>query len=200
MANLANVYPNEYKEEPRYELIDGVIVLMSPRPSLRHIQVIRSIFNIFNRYLKKGKSCEVFFEGLDVNLTKDNTFIPDLIVVCNKDIIKSDGIYGAPDLVVEVLSPTTSGYDRGHKKYVYGKSGVKEYWIVDTNNYSVEVYLPQDGRLELDDIYTIIPAWMLKKMEKEGKEKPPYNFKTTLFDDLIINIEEVFEDILPDDY
>ena len=188
-----------YKEELKIELIGGVLVTMSPRPNFNHLKTIRSIFRIFDNYLI-DKDCDVYFDGADVYLSEQDRFVPDLIVVCDDSIIKDDGVYGAPDLVVEVLSPSTFNHDRGRKKDVYGKSGVKEYWIVDPKNFSIEIYLPADGRMELMATYTIFPTWMLGKMEEEGAKKPPYTFSPSLFPGLEINIEEVFEDILPDDY
>lgn len=63
------------------------------------------------------------------------------MVVCNKDIIKKDGVHGVPDLIVEVISPSTAKKDKGYKKDLYETCGVKEYWLVDTDNRSIEVYL-----------------------------------------------------------
>lgn len=179
-----------YDEVP-YELLDGKIVYMTPRPSTTHNMAITNISAIFHNYLK-GKNCIPFSDGVDVFLDENNNVIPDVIIVCNPEIVKNDGIYGAPDLVVEVLSPTTANNDKGYKKKLYGKHGVKEYWIIDTNNKSVEVYLQENGILELDNIYSIYPDYILIKMNQEEKEKIIKRFKTSLFDDLIINIEDVF--------
>ena len=196
MTNLAHQYqfPFEYCGGPETEMIDGVIVAMAPTPNLSHQRAARSLRNIFSKYLK-GKSCELF-DNFAVHLSEENYFVPDMMVVCNKDIIKNNGIHGAPDLVVEILSPSTAKYDKGRKMDIYGECGVKEYWLVDTANHAIEVYLPKDGRLKLDDIYAIYPDWMLEMMSDETKAKIPMQFKTSLFDDLLISVEEVFEDIL----
>lgn len=79
--------------------------MMSPRPAVNHNRVITNISRIFSTYLRT-KRCESFSDGIGVHLAEKNIMIPD--VVCNRDIIKSNGIYGAPDLVVEVLSPSTA--------------------------------------------------------------------------------------------
>lgn len=186
MDNLVH----DYYSMP-YELLDGEIVYMSPRPSTIHNIAISNISTIFNNYLK-GKKCIPFSDGVDVFLDEKNNVIPDFMVVCNSDFVKNAGIYGAPDLVVEVLSPTTAKNDKGYKKKIYGKHGVKEYWIVDTNSKSVEIYLLENGILDLDTIYSIYPDYVLNKMIQEEKDKIVKQFKTSLFDDLLINIEDVF--------
>lgn len=150
MDNLA--YINDRNIKIKTELIDGKIFMMSPRPRVEHATVCTNIASEFRSYLK-GKTCRAFCDGVDVFLDENNRFIPDTMIVCNPDIIKHDGIYGAPDLVVEVLSKTTAKNDRSKKKYTYAKYGVKEYWIVDTWSKSVEVYYNQDSWFILDNIY-----------------------------------------------
>ena len=132
-----------YQAEPWEEKLNGQIILMSPRPSVNHNQLIGNIYHIFRSYLK-GKACKAFTDGVDVFLTDKDNVIPDAMIVCNKDIIKPDGIHGAPDLVVEVLSPSTAKNDRGYKKDLYEAAGVKEYWIVDPTMRSIEAYLLSD--------------------------------------------------------
>ena len=100
-ANLA------CQEKPWEEKLNGQIILMSPRPSINHNRVVGNIYHIFRTYLK-GKTCEGFCDGVDVFITEENNVIPDAMIICNKDIIKPDGIHGAPDLIAEVLSPSTA--------------------------------------------------------------------------------------------
>ena len=109
MSNLA--YTDDYKE--RFELIDGKIIMMSPRPRIAHSRALGNIFREFSIYLK-GKKCEAFADGVDVYLDEKNHFIPDVMIICNKDIITDLNIQGAPDLVVEVLSPSTAKNDKGY--------------------------------------------------------------------------------------
>lgn len=104
-----------FEEAPWEELIDGKAVLMSPRPAVNHNFVSGSIYGIFHHYLR-GKRCTPFADGTDLYLTEDNRFVPDCMIVCDKDKIHTDGVHGAPDLVVEVLSPSTAKNDKGHKK------------------------------------------------------------------------------------
>jgi len=188
-----------YRDEFKIELIGGVLTAMSPRPNFIHMSAIRSIFRVLDSRLIDG-GCEVFFDGLDVFLSPADRFIPDLIVVCDKSIIKNDGIHGAPDLVVEVLSPGTQRFDRGRKKDVYGLAGVKEYWIVDTNSFSIEVYLQDNGVMKLDNVYAICPTHYLEGLAREGKPMPPYIFSPSIFPNISIDIEEVFKGIVPENY
>ncbi len=99
MSNSNLAYEMEYREE----LIDGKIVAMSPRPGWNHISIAANIYNLFANYLH-GKKCTAIPDGCDLFLTKEDRFVPDMMVVCDRDKIKTDGVHGAPDLVVEVLS------------------------------------------------------------------------------------------------
>jgi Uma2 family endonuclease len=136
-----------------------------------------------------------YTDGVDLYLTDKDRFIPDMMVVCNRDIIKRDGIYGAPDLVVEVLSFSTRNYDRGHKKDTYERCGVREYWIVDIESHSVEVYLLVDGKFRLDYTYIEIPDVDLKRMEPEERDAIRKEIRTSLYEDLLIPVEDVFSNV-----
>jgi Uma2 family endonuclease len=177
-------------EETPHEIIDGKIVSMPPSASSSHSAIILNLARIFSNYLL-GKPCRLFSE-LDVRLTKENTFKPDLMVVCDRGKIKHTHILGAPDLVVEVLSPKTARHDRFHKLKTYGECGVREYWIVSPNEKTVEVYLLSGKSLELNEIYTHFPSDVLDEMPPEEKADLAFEFKTSLFDDLIIKLEDVF--------
>lgn len=85
-----------FKEEPRYEIINGKTVMMSPSSAVNHNTIITNITRIFGNYLD-GKRCRNFSDGVDVHLDDKNTVIPDAMIICNRDIIKNDGIYGAPE-------------------------------------------------------------------------------------------------------
>ncbi len=118
------------------------------------------------------------------------------MIICNRDIIKRDGVYGAPDLIVEVLSPSTARRDRGDKKTLYEQHGVQEYWIISPDEKSVEVYLLKDGKYELDDVYTVIPDGDWEEMTEEEKSEVALNLKVSLYDDFIINVKDVFENVI----
>lgn len=177
-----------YQEEPLDELLNGKIVVMASL-SINHNQTVGNIYLIFRNYLR-GKKCEVFSNGVDVHLTDHDRVIPDVMIVCNKNIIRPDGIHGAPDLIVEVLSPSTAKNDKGYKKDLYERSGVKEYWIVDPAMRSIEAYLWKGGRYILKDFYGLFPdnLGLTEKEMAESKKEIP----VSLYNDLIIPLEEIF--------
>jgi len=182
-----------YQEERREELIGGKVVMMAPA-SAEHVYTAGSIYNIFKNYLK-GKNCIPFSDGLLVHLTDENKFVPDMMVVCDRSKIKSDGVHGAPDLVVEVLSPSTAKDDRTRKKEVYEACGVPEYWLVSPTDKSIEVYLLESGKYILHDVYTVRPDWVLKQMTDEERAAIVTEFKCHLYDDLIIRLDDIFGDL-----
>lgn len=187
--NLA--YQEDFEQKRRREIIDGQLVMTSPRPTVNHNHIMGNIYRVFSNYLY-GKPCAPFSDGVDLFLDEKNRFVPDFMVVCDPDKIKNNGVHGAPDLVVEVLSPSTAKNDRGLKKEAYGRCGVKEYWIVSPEDKTVEVYLPAEGRLELHEVYALYPGWQWEQLTEEEKAATPLRFQCSLFDDLDIVLEDVF--------
>ena len=185
----------QYEDEIWDEMIDGKIVAMSPRPAVNHNIISGNIYHIFKTYLS-GKKCVPFGDGTDLYLTPKDRFVPDGMIVCKRDQIKPKGVYGAPDLVIEVLSPSTAKNDRGYKKRVYGTCGIPEYWIVSPSEKAVYVYLLQDGQYNLDNVYSLYPDYMLTKMTEEEQAAIPTEFQCSLFSDLVIRLENIFEDTL----
>ena len=181
-----------YREESREELIGGQVVAMSPSPSVNHNRVASNIFYLFRHHLK-GRKCEPFADGTDLYLTEEDIYVPDFMVVCDPDKVKQDGVHGAPDLVVEVLSPSTAKNDRGRKKDVYEACGVQEYWIVSSTDKLVEQYLLHNGRFELHAVYALHPDWVLKKMSDKERAEAVTEFQCSLYDDLTIRLEDVFD-------
>ena len=180
--NLARV---EYQ---RNELLNGRLVMMSPRPTYNHNRIASNIYRILSDYLE-GKKCEPFSDGIDLYLSKKDRFIPDGMIVCDPNKIKSRGVFGAPDLVVEVLSPSTAKNDRGYKKDAYAKYGVKEYWIAVPETKSIEQYLLTDGQLLLNEIYTIPPDYFTEEECAEFVQE----FRCSLYDDLLIKLADIFK-------
>ena len=131
-------YEDYYKwdDDNRWELIDGVPYLMAPAPSYRHQSVSVELTRQLSNFLKENP-CKVLAAPVDVRLNaddKDDTVVqPDIIVVCDEAKFEKSGrsVVGAPDFVVEILSPSTAKRDWITKKKLYQKYGVKEYWIVD---------------------------------------------------------------------
>jgi Uma2 family endonuclease len=114
------------------ELINGIIY-MSPAPLLNHQDTLLSLGSLMFNFVKRKKLGKIYVAPVDVYLNSKNAYQPDIVFVSeqNKGILKGDGIYGAPDLVVEILSPGTKSVDLTKKKSVYEKSGVKEYWVIE---------------------------------------------------------------------
>lgn len=188
MDNLA------YQEPPRVEMIEGKTYLMSPRPRGKHNRAAFNIATIFANYLR-GKSCMAFDDGTEVYLDNKNTYIPDAMIVCNRSIIKNNGIYGAPDLVVEVLSPSTARYDRGAKMCHYAAAGVKEYWIVSTQEKMVEVYHNKGGHFEIDETYSVYYDWELQQMNEKERAAAKTAIPVSLYDDFFVSLDDVFRDV-----
>lgn len=135
----------------RVELIRGKLIKMSPAPNNIHQEILFNLngllYNLFH-----GSPCKVYPAPFDVVLPvplaqKDTTVVqPDFSIVCDMAKLDGHGCKGAPDLVVEILSPGNSQYDLRVKFDVYEESGVREYWIVDPHNRSVLLYILQEGK------------------------------------------------------
>lgn len=194
-SNLA--CQEDYSDPRREELHNGQVVMMAPSPNMNHNFIASNIYDIFKGHLR-GKKCRVIYDGSDVYLTEEDVFVPDVMVVCDRNKIKWNGVHGAPDLVVEVLSPGTAKRDRGYKKDVYEKSGVGEYWIVSPQERSIEVYLLEEGHYRLDGAYTLVPEKMLREMKEKDRKEIISQFQCSLYDDLTIDLEDVFDDLLED--
>ena len=159
----------KFEDELPKETISGRLVMMAT-PTLNHNIVSGNVYHTFGDYLR-GKPCMPFHDNTKVFLEKDERYIPDVMVVCDRDKLRRKGVYGAPDLVVEVLSPATRRNDRGRKKDVYEKHGVREYWIIDPKGQSVEQYVLENGRFVLRDIYTRDSGEMFEDGDEYADER-----------------------------
>jgi Uma2 family endonuclease len=126
---------------PFFQLIEGHLI-MSASPNLIHQRVITKTLHLLQTYLIENSIGEVFVGPFDVYLTEDNVFEPDLLYVSNEraHIISDAGVVGAPDLAVEVLSPSTGKYDRNEKRAAYQEAGVKELWLIYPTPKRLEQY------------------------------------------------------------
>jgi Uma2 family endonuclease len=126
---------------PYFQVIEGELI-MSPAPGYFHQNIVLNLAVILRQYLAKNPLGEVAMAPLDVFLDDTNVVQPDLIFIskAHKSRITSQGIEGAPDLVVEVLSPSTALYDEGAKRKVYARAGVQELWLVNPDDKTVAVY------------------------------------------------------------
>ena len=140
----------EWNDGKRWELFEGIPYAMSPAPTWRHQGIVGNLHMQLAVFLK-GKSCKVFPAPIDVRLNADaydDTVVqPDITVVCDLSKLDDKGsCTGAPTMVIEVLSPSTSKKDRSTKMRLYQKAGVCEYWIVDPDSYTIMVHILENGK------------------------------------------------------
>ena len=130
----------------RYEIIAGVLY-MTPAPGTGHQSVSARLVTFLVTHVEFAGLGRVFAAPVDVELAPDTVVQPDIVVVlsANLDRITPSRIIGAPDLVVEILSPGTAGYDRREKQDAYARAGVGEYWIVDPGAQTVELLTLEQG-------------------------------------------------------
>ena len=134
-----------------YQLIGGELIMV-PAPLPYHQKVSKRLEYLLYEYAElKQKLGEVYYAPIDVYLEEEETYQPDIIFISNErlEIIKEDKIEGSPDIVIEILSPSTAYYDLVHKKEIYARHGVKEYWIVDPMEKKIEVYENKNGEFAL---------------------------------------------------
>ena len=144
----------------RIELIDGEAVMMS-LPSTVHQKISGELFRQLANFLE-GKKCEVFSAPFGVRLFEkdgdspenvDTMVEPDISVICDRDKLDRHGCKGAPDLIVEILSPSTQRRDRLIKLELYQRAGVREYWLVSPEEQTVQVLLFTNGLLLPRELY-----------------------------------------------
>ncbi|MDR1239257.1 MAG: Uma2 family endonuclease [Treponema sp.] len=159
----------EWDEGERYEIIDGEACMMSS-PARIHQEVCMALSAILYDYLK-GKTCKVYAAPFAVRLfpvedQSDHTVVePDISVVCDPSKLDDRGCNGAPDFIVEILSPSTARYDRIVKFNKYREAGVREYWIVDPEEKAVFVHTLKDGQYTTsvyDDSAGTVPVQTLR--------------------------------------
>lgn len=133
-----------------YELINGEIVKKSA-PSPKHQKASGKLFRALSAFVEQKQLGEVLYAPLDVFLGDYNSLQPDLLFVAKarEEITTDNGVEGAPDLIIEILSPSTMKNDRGDKMKIYRQHQVREYWIVDPKNQSIEVYQHQNNDYDL---------------------------------------------------
>ena len=148
-----------WRDDIRYELIDGVAYAMAPAPTRVHQEVLLELARqVANALL--SKQCQVYVAPFDVRLPKededdevvDTVVQPDLSVICDPGKLDERGCRGAPDWIVEVLSSATAGHDHIVKRAVYERSGVREYWLVHPVDRIVTVYRLEGGRYGVPEV------------------------------------------------
>ena len=165
----------------RIELIKGKIWKMSPAPSSRHQVISGTLFGFLWQHFRKSP-CQVFTAPFDITFTKEEekkqaktVLQPDISIICDPNKIDKRGCNGAPDLVVEILSPGNSRREMRHKYEIYEEYGVQEYWVVRPYEENVQIFSLVDGKfIGRQPVY---------------KEQQLTSY---IFPDFTIDLEEVF--------
>ncbi|MFN0292029.1 Uma2 family endonuclease [Pedobacter helvus] len=185
--NLTYSYANylNWLFDERLELIKGKIYKRSPGPARLHQKVLTQLFRPIANFLH-GKPCDVYVAPFDVRFPKGSkadkdiytVLQPDLCVVCDKSKLDDKGCLGAPDLVVEILSPGNNKKELLNKYNVYEEFGVKEYWVVSPGEQTLMIYT-------LDDMGKFQPSKLFTLSEEVG---------STVLPDFVLKIDDVFAD------
>ena len=136
-------------EDKRCELLDGDL-LMTPAPNLKHQRLQLGLSRLLARFIEERALGELFVAPCDVVLSDHDVVQPDLLFVSRERahlLSGGDAVRGAPDLVVEILSPATAGRDRGYKRALYARHGVTEYWLVDPLDETIAIHRLRGGAL-----------------------------------------------------
>ncbi|HBD94818.1 MAG: hypothetical protein A2015_00655 [Spirochaetes bacterium GWF1_31_7] len=172
-----------WNDEERLEIINGIVYNMSPAPRRVHQKISGNLFFIFKGYLK-GKSCEVYDAPFDVTFIEykdqpddqiETVVQPDIVVICDEIKLNDYGCKGAPDIVIEILSPNSFKKDKVEKFNLYESHGVKEYWIVYPGEKMIEVFKLVDGKYDVPEVYGV-----------DDRIEVEY------LGDLVIDVKEVF--------
>lgn len=174
-----------WDESERVEIIDGEVIMMAPAPARVHQEISFELCRQLGNYLK-GKRCRAYPAPFDIRLFEkdgdypedvDTVVEPDITIVCDPSKLDERGCKGAPDMVVEILSPATQRHDRFTKFSLYQRAGVREYWIVDPDSKTVQSFILEDGRFSVKEFGT-------------AGDK----MKVNVLEDCVIDLSEIFSE------
>ncbi|MBQ4404019.1 MAG: Uma2 family endonuclease [Selenomonadaceae bacterium] len=186
---------NERLLYPSYEIIRGKKI-MAPAPNPTHGGVIMRLGMIIGSFLDENDSGYVFSDNTDVHFPDGTTLKPDLSVVTEKNSSIIDwfrGIYGVPDMIVEVLSKSTRKNDLTIKKDIYEAQGVSEYWIIDPYMKVISVYFLHEGKYYLDDEYILFDDKELELLTDEEKAEIKHEVPVKTLEGLKIPLKYIFK-------
>lgn len=176
----------KWNDDERFELINGKAVMMAS-PTFTHQTILGQIYRHLAEFLD-DKPCNVVMAPFDVRLFEkkgerpedvDTVVQPDILVICDHKKIDEHGCKGAPDMVIEILSPSTQGHDCFVKLNLYQQAGVREYWIVDPESKTVKVLILDD-----EGIYHISKAY-----------KQTDTVKVNILNGCVIELDKAFSEI-----
>lgn len=132
---------------PRYQLVEGELY-MAPAPNRYHQTISRNLEGILIAYLRKNRIGLVYDAPFDVQLTDLNVYQPDIVFIRNehRSLLTKQGMTGAPDFVVEILSPHTAHLDTGLKREIFARCGTTELWLIDPDARQIQVFRLQENR------------------------------------------------------
>ena len=154
MQITADEYQQLPEGPPYYQLIGGKL-FMTPSPTSYHQKILGNLHLVLAPFVNEGELGEVYLAPLDVRLSENDVYQPDLIFVRRErlQIIGENGLEGAPDLAVEILSPSTLGIDRDLKRKAYAQFGVVELWLIDPIEKQISLYDLQKNPAEPYEIF-----------------------------------------------
>jgi len=173
---MPELLPNlGYSDPLKTEIINGVIYDMASG-TFEHAEAVSNTMAILNAFFT-GKHCKPFTSELEICLDPENVYRPDISVICDFSKRRRNGYYGAPALVIEVLSPSTASHDHNEKFDNYEKYGVTEYLLINPEYLMVEQYILVDGVYKLNAIHI-----------KRGTK-----FESRVFEGLVFELDTIFE-------
>jgi Uma2 family endonuclease len=139
------------RDDSRYEVIGGELLAMAPAPDTFHQEWLANLFLLLHSHAQRNQLGKVFLSPLDVILDEHNIVQPDILFVASNriGIIQRRGVFGAPDLVVEIVSAFSVQRDRQEKNELYAQHGVREFWIVDPGSQGIEIFELRTSRYKL---------------------------------------------------
>jgi Uma2 family endonuclease len=169
-------YLNLPEDGNRYEVMNGELIMV-PAPNTIHQDVSANVEYELKKFIEKHKVGKIYHAPIDVVLSETNVVQPDILFIAKQrfHIITEKNISGAPDLIIEILSPSTGYYDLIEKKEIYEKYGVQEYWIIDPKKKRVETYNNIKSKFKLN-----------QRLEKKGI------LKSQILDEFEISLENIF--------
>jgi Uma2 family endonuclease len=146
--DLYRLLPDDGK---RYELIDGELIMMTPAPTPQHQRILKQLGFQLSAFVETNGLGEVFIAPVDIVLEDHTVVEPDILFVSRerRGIVGEEAIHGAPDVVVEILSPSSFYHDLRRKMGLYSQFGVQEYWIVDPEKQAIDLYVRAGNELKL---------------------------------------------------
>ncbi len=192
---MATEIINERELYPSYEIIGGE-KFMAPSAAPTHGRVIMRLGTIIENYLEETNGGYVFADDIDIHFPDGSLYKPDLSVVLeeNSSIIDwRKGIYGVPDMVVEILSYSTRRKDLGVKKDTYEAHGVREYWIIDPWAKIIDVYLLRDGKYFLSGEYMLLDEEDLELMTEAERAEVKSEVPVSIVDGLTVPLKYIFK-------